>query len=322
MIVAIVEECLLIELVVPVILLVIGIVLLAFSSSKTVDHSVELACNWKIPPIIIGLSLVSVGTDFPEIMNSIISSSLGHGSINVGDSIGSAFVQLTLVLGIVALSLRQFAVDRKEVGVIGISTILSLILSFFLIADGYISRLDGFLLVFSWVIFILIIKRISKDDFSCPTRHKRSVFCVIVVILGFIGVAVGTYMVINSILEISRIFNVSEFTVSFFVASVGTSLPELAVTITAFRKGQTELAIGDIMGSSLLDSSISIGIGPLLFPTLVSGGPAIFTWLYVILGVLIVTLLLSYSGRVDKKVGIICLGIYLFSYVLLCLPIF
>jgi cation:H+ antiporter len=311
-----------IELVVPAILLVLGMALLAFSSGKTVDHCVKLACNWKIPPIIIGLSLVSVGTDFPEIMNSIISSSLGYGSINVGDSIGSAFVQLTLVLGIVAISLRQFAVDRKEVAVIGIATILSLLLSFSLIADGYISRFDGFLLVFSWVIFILFIRRIAKKDFSCPARRTRSVFCVIVVILGFVGVAVGTYMVINSILEISRIFNISEFTVSFFVASVGTSLPELTVTIAAFRKGQNELAIGDIMGSSLLDSSISIGIGPLLFPTLVSGGPAIFTWLYVIFGILIVTLLLSLGGKVDKKVGIICLSIYLISYALLSLPIF
>ena len=311
-----------IELVVPVILLVSGMVLLAFSSGKTVDHCVELACNWKIPPIIIGLTLVSVGTDFPEIINSIMSSSLGHGSINVGDSIGSAFVQLTLVLGIVAISLRQFAVDRKEVAVIGIPTIISLIISFFLIADGYISRFDGFLLVFSWVIFILIIRRTVKKDFSCSAGSKRSVFCVTVVILGFIGVAVGTYMVINSILEISRIFNVSEFTVSFFVASVGTSLPELTVAIAAFRKGQNELAIGDIMGSSLLDSSISIGIGPLFFPTLVSGGPTIFTWLYVIFGVLIVTLLLSFGGKVNKEVGIICLSIYLISYALLSFSIF
>ncbi len=98
-------------------------VLLTFSSSKIVDHSVVLACNWAVPPILIGVVLVSLGTDFPEIMNSIISSSLGHGSINVGDSIGSAFAQLTPVLGIIALSLKQFEVNRKEVFAIGIVTL-------------------------------------------------------------------------------------------------------------------------------------------------------------------------------------------------------
>ena len=308
-----------IELVVPVIFLVLGMVLLTFSSSKTVDHSVALACNWNVPPILIGLVLVSIGTDFPEIMNSIISSSLGHGSINVGASIGSVLVQLTLVLGIIALFLKKFEVNRKEVFAIGIAIMLPLILSFFLIADGYISRFDGISLIISWVLLVLIIRTITKKDFSCPLGGKRSGFNVIMVILGFVGVGVGTYMVINSILEIARIFNISEFIVSFFVASIGTSLPELTVTIMAIRKGQQELAIGDIMGSSLLDASISIGIGPLLFPTLVSGGPAIATWFYTTFAVLIVTLLLSLKGKVDKKVGFICLSLYLFSYSLLYL---
>ena len=124
---------------------------------------------------------------------------------------------------------------------------------------------------------------------------------------------------IESILEITRILNISEFIASFFIASIGTSLPELTVTLTALRKGQQDIAIGDIMGSSLLDASISIGIGPLLFPTAIAGGPQIATWIYIIVAVLIVTLLLSLKGKVDKKVGIICLSLYLFSYSLLYL---
>ena len=275
------------------------------------------------PSNVIGLVLVSLGTDFPEIMNSVISSSSGHGSINVGASIGSVFVQLTLILGIIALSLRRFEVNKKEVFIIGVSTLLASILSFLLILDSYISRLDGLFMIISWVLFVLIIRRIAKKDFSCPPRRanerKRSGFNVIMVILGFIGVAIGTYLVINSILEITRIFNISEFIASFFIASIGTSLPELTVTLTALRKGQQELAIGDIMGSSLLDASISIGIGPLLFPTSIAGGPEIATWVYTIVAALIVTLLLSLKGKVDKKVGVICLSLYLFSYSLLYL---
>ena len=308
-----------IDLVVPVLFLGLGIVLLTISSNKTVDHSIALACNWKVPPILIGLVLVSIGTDLPEILNSIFSSSLGHGNINVGDSIGSAFAQLTLVLGITALSLKQFKVNRKEVFAIGAATLLALILSFFSIEDGYISRINGFFLIISWFLFILIIKTITEKEFSCPPAPKRSVRNFIMLVLGFVGVAVGTYMVINAILELTRIFNISELIASFFIAAVGTSLPELAVTITAIRKGQHALAIGDIMGSSLVDASLSIGIGPLLFPTIVSGESAIATLFYTIFAVLIVVVILSLRGKVDKKVGIICLSLYLFSYGLLFL---
>lgn len=308
-----------IDLVVPVLFLGLGMVLLTISSNKTVDHSIALACNWSVPPILIGLVLVSIGTDLPEIMNSIISSSLGHGNINVGDSIGSAFTQLTLVFGIIALSLKQFEVNRKEVFAIGAATLLALILSFFSIEDGYISRSNGFFLIISWFLFILIIKTITEKEFSCPLMPKRSIVNFIMVIIGFVGVAVGTYMVINAILELTRIFDISEFIAGFFIAAIGTSLPELAVDITAIRKGQHALAIGDIMGSSMLDASLSIGIGPLFFPTVVSRGPAIATLFYTIFAVLIVMLLLSLRGKVDKKVGIVCLSLYLFSYGLLSL---
>jgi len=308
-------------LVIPIGFLILGMIILTFSSNKTVDHSVMLACNWSVPPIIIGLVLVSIGTDFPEIINSVISSSLDLGNINVGTSIGSAFSQVTLILGIIAIFLKQFEVNKKEVLIIGTSILLASILSFLIILDGYISRLDGLFLIICWVLFILIIRRIAKKDFSCPPRResdrKHSGYNLIMVILGFIGVAIGTFLVIESILEITRILNISEFIASFFIASIGTSLPELTVTLTAIRKGQQELAIGDIMGSSLLDASISIGIGPLLFPTTILGGPAIATWIYTIITFFLVTLLLSIRGRVDKKVGIICLSLYVFSYSLL-----
>ena len=307
------------ELVLPVGLLILGMIILMFSSNKTVDHSVILACNWSVPPIVVGLVLVSIGTDFPEIINSVIASSLDLGNINVGTSIGSAFTQLTLILGIIAIFLKKFEINKKEVLIIGSSILVASTLSFLLILDSHISRLDGLFLISSWVVIILIIRTITKKDFTCPLRPegKRSSYNVIIVILGFIGVAIGTYLVIESILEITRILNISEFIASFFIASIGTSLPELTVTLTAIRKGQKELAIGDIMGSSLLDASISIGIGPLLFPTTIYGGPAIGTWIYTIVAFFVVTMFLFLRGKVDKKVGIICIALYLFSYSLL-----
>ena len=139
------------------------------------------------------------------------------------------------------------------------------------------------------------------------------------VILGFLGIAIGTYLVINSILELTKILNISEFIASFFIAAIGTSLPELAVVISAIRKKQYELAIGDIMGSSILDATFSIGIGPLLFPTIISGG-SINTVFYAIFSTFIVVFTLSLRGKIDKKFGAICLILYAMSYSLLIIP--
>jgi cation:H+ antiporter len=137
------------------------------------------------------------------------------------------------------------------------------------------------------------------------------------VIFGFIGVAIGTYLVINSILDLTNLLNISEFVASFFIAAIGTSLPELAVVLSAIRKKQFSIAIGDIMGSSMLDATFSIGIGPLLFPTVIDTGPSAITWLYSIFAVLIIVSILSLRGKVDKKFGLLCLILYIFSYGLL-----
>lgn len=242
---------------------------------------------------------------------------MGHGNINVGDSIGSAFTQLTLVLGIIALYIKQFDVIKKEVFAMGASVIIGLVLSFFAIEDGYISRFNGFFLIICWLLIILILKTITNKEFTCPLIPRRIVLNLTILILGFIGVAIGTYLVIYSILEIARILNISEFVASFFIAAIGTSLPELAVVTSAIRKNQSALAIGDIIGSSILDTTFSIGIGPLLFPTIISGGSTIATWLYTILGVFVIVLILSLRGKVDKKLGVLCLSVYLLSYGLL-----
>jgi len=135
--------------------------------------------------------------------------------------------------------------------------------------------------------------------------------------LGFIGVAVGSYIVVESLLELSKIFNISEYLMSFFVASIGTSLPELVVDLTAIRKREYELAIGDIIGSSLVDASLSIGIGPMLFTNVISGRIAFHSGLYAILTSILVVSALALRGKVDKKAGVFFIAIYLFSYILL-----
>lgn len=124
-------------------------------------------------------------------------------------------------------------------------------------------------------------------------------------------------MVVQSVIQLSAAFQVSEFLISFFVLAIGTSLPELVVELTAIRKGQFELAIGDAIGSCIVDASVSIGIGQLLFPQIISGQTALITGLYAIFGSIVVIITLALRKKLDKKAGALFIIIYLLSYVLL-----
>jgi len=301
--------------------LILGIVLLTYSSGKAIEHSVKIASEWGFSPFMTGLILVSLGTDLPEIINSIVSSALGHGNINVGDSLGSALIQMTLVLGLLPFLAGKFKVKRKEVLVIGACEVLALILAVSMAEKGYITRINALFLVASWGVFMLLTKSATakktkeKQHMVARTdeRHRRH---FVIAILGFIGVAIGAYVVIESVIALSAVFHISEYLISFFIMAIGTSLPELVVDLTAIRKKQYKLAIGDIIGSSIVDASFSIGIGPLIFPITISGELTTITGLYAIFGSIVVVLTLALREKVDKKAGALFIIVYALSYAL------
>ena len=302
--------------------LILGLALLIYSSNKAIEHTLKIALEWGITPFLIGLIIVSIGTDFPEIVNSIVSSSIGHADISVGDSLGSVLTQMTLIIGLLPFLGKKFKVDRKKIAIIGACEVLALILAVSIAEKGYITRIKALFLVASWPIFLLLIRNAttkkSKEKRS-PTeiparRHFRH---FLVAVLGFIGVSIGAYVVVQSVIQLSAAFQVSEYFISFFVLAIGTSLPELVVELTAIRKGQFELAIGDAIGSCIIDASVYIGIGQLLFPQIISGQTAMITGLYAIFGSIVVIITLALRKKLDKKAGALFILIYLLSYVLL-----
>jgi cation:H+ antiporter len=313
---------LIIEAIVAIVTLILGILLLIIASDKAVEHSVIIASAVGISPLMIGLVLASIGTDLPEIANSITSSALGHGNINIGDSLGSAFTQLTLVLGLLPFIGGMFKVNRKEVAVIGAGEIVAFILAVSIAQTGHISRLHALLLVASWPLIILITKKALEQKATAekkpvPRTNRRPSYHLIVAILGFLGVAVGAYVVIQSVITLSAVFGISEYLISFFVVAIGTSLPELVVDITAIRKKQYQLAIGDAIGSCTVDATVSLGIGPLLFPIQVSGELALITGLYALVGSIVVISTLALREKLDRKAGALFIVVYLLSYLML-----
>jgi len=311
------------EAIIAIVALILGIVLLTYSSDKAVEHSVSIASALRISPLMIGLILMSIGTDFPEIANSIASSALGHGDINVGDSLGSVLTQMTLVFGLIPFLGGIFKVKRKQIAVIGACEVLALILAVSIAEKGYISQINALFLVASWPIFLLLTrsamaKKVTEKEDAVARTDRRYLYHLVVAVLGFIGVAIGAYVVIQSVITLSAAFHIPEYLISFFLLAIGTSLPEIVVDLTAVRKKQYELAIGDAIGSCIVDACFSIGIGPLLIGKInVSGELAMITGSYAILASIVIIATLALRGKIDKKAGALFLFLYLLSYAML-----
>ncbi|MFX1389154.1 MAG: sodium:calcium antiporter [Promethearchaeota archaeon] len=304
-----------------------GIALIIYSSLKAVKHSAILAIALGVSPLIIGVSLVSIGTDIAEIFNSLTSVALGHSDIDIGDSVGSDLTQLTLVFGILPLVSGMFYIHRKDIIILGACEILSLILIFTIIEKSYITRLDGILMVGCLGIYIWLIYNANKESILQRVEMiekietpKSKKLHLLLAVLGFVGVTIASFIIVESVIVISSVFNVHEYIISFFVVAVGTSLPELAVDINALRLGHHQIAIGDIVGSCIVDSTLSIGIGHVVFnqnPNYLTASLAVPTVLYTLIASFIVFTAIAMRRKIDRKVGILFISLYLLSYIFL-----
>ena len=313
-----------IALIIAIFILIGGIVLVIFSSKYAVKHSALLATALGISPLIIGVTLVSIGTDISEIFNSIISCSLGHGDIDVGDSVGSDLTQLTLVFGLLPIVCGAFHIHRRDIIILGSCEVLSLIVIFSIVEKGYITRLNAIFMVFSLTIYIWLIYSTNKDsvqhriehlDIAQPTKKKR--YHLLIAVIGFGGVTISAFAIVQSVIFISQAINIHEYIISFFILAIGTSLPELVVDIHALRAGHHGIAIGDIVGSCIVDSTLSIGIGQVFFPQAVTAELAVPTVLYTLIVSIIVIITVAVRQKIDKKAGVFFIILYFSSYFML-----
>ncbi|MHA1805295.1 MAG: sodium:calcium antiporter [Promethearchaeota archaeon] len=303
-------------------LLVGGIVLIMYSSRVAVIHSARLASQLGVSSLIIGITLVSIGTDFPEIFNSIISSYLGHSDINVGDSVGSVLTQLTLVFGLLPFLCGTIYIKRKEFIIIGSCLVLSLFLIFTVVEKGYFTRLDALFMLLSFIFYTLITYNVThsdmleKVDLMVLDKYKPKKIHLMLAILGFLGVAISSFIIIQSIIILSSFLQIPEYILSYTILAIGTSSPELFIEVTAIKKKEYNIAIGDALGSCIVDASISIAIGNFLFPQNVSAELAMPTILYTIISCTMVIVLVSVRQKLDKKAGAILISLYAISFIL------
>jgi len=298
--------------------LLFGIILLAYCSERGVDHATGLAEALGVPTIVIGAIVVSMGTDLPEIANSVISSAMGHGDINVGDSLGSCLAQISLVMGVIGLVSGGFSVDKEEILELGRAELMGLLLAAFVVRGTQISRLDAALLIAGYVLLVISMRHYLLRNYQRqePSHQQGISRRLLMLFLFMAGVGLGSYVTIVSVVSLSKQLLVPEYLISFFILAIGTSLPELVVDITAVRKGQYGLAIGDIIGSNVIDSTLSIGVGPLIFPTHLSSGLPFTTAVWTLAVSLAVILTLGLRGKLDRRASFFFIALYALSYLL------
>jgi cation:H+ antiporter len=297
-----------------------GLAVALVASDRAVAYTRALAAELGAPAFIVGVVLVSIGTDLPEIANSVAAHVQGEGDVNVGDSVGSALTQYTLVLGLFPLAAAVIAIDRRQVVVVSALTMAGLALTAMLVADGWLSRLDGALLVIAWAVFTWTVVKLlpgQPPDEPPPVAHRGRLVQAGVILLSLGLVGFGATVAVRALVELAELAGVPEFVIAFFGASLGTSAPEMVVDFNALIRGAPGIALGDALGSSLVDATLSIGAGPLVAPAAVTARLAVVASLYAFAAVGVVGGVLAARRRHDRRSGALLVGLYLLAYFVL-----
>jgi cation:H+ antiporter len=298
---------------------------MAVASHIAIGHASAVARRLGAPPFLIGMTLVAIGTDIPEIVNSIMASYAGHGDIGLGDATGSVFTQITFGLGMFPfMASTTIAVERRNVLLLSALTITSLALGATLYGDGGLSRGDAAVLIFTWLGASLIAWRWRSRSPRLRTRSDEGTrplalhLAATLVSLAFVGGAAA--VLVAAVAALASDVGIPEYLLSFFGASIATSLPELTVELVALRKGERDLALGDVFGSCLVDASLAVAAGPLLFPTQVTPDLAHRGAAMAAAGMTLAGATLGARGRHDYRSGTILLICYMLAYFVVIAP--
>jgi len=299
-----------------------GGTLLYYFSPKVVKASSSLAKALEVDPLIIGLVIVGIGTSLPEIANSIISSVTGHGGINAGNAIGSGITQISLIFGLAIIIQGKVKGNKKKILFLGGCAMLAAILGVSMFQKGYLSRIDGLLLIISYLILLYFIRIVGRRKYFRPetedgvykTRIKEYAWKTA---YSLAGIVVGAVIAVYMLIDLSRLLGISEFILSFLLMSINTSIPEFFIALSAIKEKEYAIAIGDIFGSNIADVTLSMGIGPLLVPNTFSSTTPLWSGLYLIAITGLITYLFSRKEKLERKDGVLMVVLYLLSFPML-----
>jgi cation:H+ antiporter len=310
-----------------IIIFLIGLGVLSWSADKFVYGASALAKNFGVSPMMIGLTIVAMGSSAPEIVVSATASFNGNPDTAVGNAIGSNITNIALVLGLTALFkplLVSSTTLKRELPVLLIVTLIAV----YFLSDNVLSQIEGVTLITLFVLVLAVMAwlsfRVDKNDpliaetadeipNNVPTKNA-----ILWVIVGLVMLPLSAHFLVESAVYIARFFGVSDLVIGLTIIALGTSLPELAASIAGVRKGEDDLALGNIIGSNIFNILAVLAMPGLIIPGLLDANASTRDS-YVMLGLTILLFIFCFNLRGTRQInryegGILVLAFLTYQY--------
>ena len=294
-------------------LLIVGFVMLTKGADWFVDGSSALAFRLGIPQLVIGLTIVAMGTSAPEAAVSITSALKGNEGITVGNVVGSNIMNILLILGIASV-IVPLAV-QKSTRMIEIPYMIAITVLFGVL--GYtgemVTRVEGGILWIAFLIYLgylLWMAKKGKEDNEPDEKQKSLPVQLLMILAGLICIVLGSDFVVDGATEIAKVIGISERIIGLTIVAFGTSLPELVTSIAAARRGNADIAIGNIVGSNVFNILFVAGTSALISPVVFESKFVLDTAVATATAVLLLVCVCNKEGKLKRSGGIIMLLAY------------
>jgi cation:H+ antiporter len=304
--------------------LLVGLVLLVVGAEYVVSRGVRIAKALRIPTVVVGLTIVSFGTSAPELFISLMAALEGSTELALSNVNGSNIANIALVLGVVSL-VAPLPINHQRIRTdLWVMLLLEATL-IGLILDGEISQLDGLVLVVVGVAYNIHLGRSARKSRGEDATESKSVTQSswladgLVIIVALVALVSGAYLMVDGAVGIANTLGFSERVIGLTVVAIGTSVPELATAISCARRNDTDMAVGNTIGSNIFNVAFVLGITAMVMPIPLSNF-AIMHDMYMALGLSIVLMAAAHYGRVNRRIGVTFLGLY-FIYMVTALGV-
>ncbi len=277
-----------------ILLIVVGIVLVIKGADWMTDGAVSIARRMKIPAIIIGLTIVAMGTSMPEFFVSLMSALKGTPDLAVGNVVGSNIFNTLLIVGVAAM-VTPIVVSRSTVRKDMPWSMLAALMLTLMCLDSRISLVDGIILLAAFITFVLYTlyeakKGKNKEEEDNNGKNYSPLVACALIVVGLASLVIGSNVFVDHATAVAQQLGVSEAVIGLTIVAGGTSLPELATSVVAARKGQSAIAIGNVIGSNVYNVLMIIGVTGIIHPMQITGitlvdlltmaGSMVILWLF------------------------------------------
>lgn len=291
--------------------LIVGFVLLVKGADFFVEGSSSLAKLFGIPSVIIGLTIVAMGTSAPEASVSLSAASSGSNDIAISNVIGSNIFNSLVVVGVCAF-LKSFVTDKSILKRDLPVNILASVALLVMMLDGRLNRVEGVILLAGIIVYVvsMVISALKNREVGEDVEQMPLWKSLLFIAGGLVAVIFGGDKVVDSAVGIAHMLGLSENFIGLTIIALGTSLPELVTSVVAARKGESGLALGNAIGSNIFNLLFILGMSASICPLTVNLAESVVDGA-VMLGVAVMMLIFGKTkGRMDRKEGLICLIAY------------